>query len=244
MDGVAPIQELLDPVFPYLRPQVPQVSLLVNPNAASADGLPPAPRWNFDDGGRFDLELSPDTATLSVGPQYEGFSEFSDRFQAVVSALARGAGVTRAYRLGIRYVNIAEIPSGDVTAWRTWFSPELMGWLAIENGVDDTQPITTVTQTHLSAPPQRELALPGSDIQAIVRHGLVLPTTTVPGVSPMHRRGPAYLLDIDVFADGPQRFEPNQLSKQFAKLHDWIEGFFFWAVTDSGAAYFGREVLE
>ncbi len=91
LEGVAPVQDLLHPVFPYMRPQqVQQVSLLVGPAGASAAGSQSQQMWQFDDGAGWSLGLSADTATLSVGPQYGNFSEFSDRFRSILTALADG----------------------------------------------------------------------------------------------------------------------------------------------------------
>lgn len=245
MDGIAPVQEQLDPVFPYMRAQqFQQVALLVGPAGAAASGTPPAQIWHFDDGQGWSADLSPDTATLTVGPQYGEFSEFSDRFEAVIRALSEAGGVTLTDRLGIRYVNIAELPPGDDDAWRSWIRPELTGWPATDAVADGTQLVTTITQTQLTAPPTGELAGPEADIQAIVRHGLVPANTMVPGVLPSQPRGPAYLLDIDIFTEGPQPFVPEELSRQLTVLHGQIDRFFYWALTNEGAAYFGREVLE
>jgi uncharacterized protein (TIGR04255 family) len=245
MEGVAPIQDRLDAVFPYMSPQqVQQVSLLFGPGGASAAGSPAAQVWQFDDGAGWSLNLSADTVTLSVGPQYGAFSEFSDRLRVVLTALAEGAGVTRTDRLGIRYVNIAEIPPGDAMAWRTWFRPELTGLPATDTVADGTRLVTTLTQSQLTAPPAGDLAGPEADIQAIVRHGLVPANTMVPGVLPMQPRGASFLLDIDIFTEGPQLFDPGELTRHLTMLHDQIDRFFFWALTEEGAAYFGREVLE
>jgi uncharacterized protein (TIGR04255 family) len=245
MEGVAPVQDQLESVFPYMSSQqVQQVALLLGPAGASAAGSPSAQVWRFEDGAGWSLNLSPDTATLGVGPQYGEFREFSDRFRAALAALAEGAGVSRTDRLGIRYVNIAEVPPGDAGAWRTWFRAELTGWPATETVADGTHLVTTITQSQLTAPPTGELAGPEADIQALVRHGLVPANTMVPGVLPLQPRGPAFLLDIDVFTEGPQLFEPGELTRQLTMLHDQINRFFFWALTDEGATYFGREILE
>ncbi len=245
MEGVAPVQELLDPVFPYMRPQqVQQVSLLIGPGGASAAGSPAAQVWQFDDGAGWTLNLSADTATVTVGPQYGAFDEFSARFRAVLAALANGSAVTRADRLGIRYVNIAEVPPGDPGAWHRWFRQELTGWPATDTVADGTHLVTTLTQSQLTAPPTGELAGPDADVQAIIRHGLVPANTMVPGVLPMQPLGPAFLLDIDIFTEGPQPFEPDELSRQITVLHNQIDRFFFWALAEEGAAYFEREVLE
>jgi len=245
MEGISPVQDRLDSVFPYMSSQqVQQVALLLGPAGPSAAGNPAAQVWHFDDGAGWSLNLSADTATLSVGPQYGEFSEFSDRFRVALAALAEGAGVLRTDRLGIRYVNIAEIPPGDAMAWRTWFRSELTGWPATDAVADGTHLITTITQSQLTAPPTGELAGPEADIQAVVRHGLVPANTMIPGVLPMQPRGPAFLLDIDIFTEGPQPFVPGELTRQLTMLHDQIDRFFFWALTDEGASYFGREVLE
>lgn len=245
MDGVAPVQELLDATFPYMNPQqVQQVALLLAPGGASASGSPAAQVWQFSDGAGWNLNLSADTATLSVGPEYDEFSEFSNRFQTVMAALAEGAGVNRADRLGLRYVNIAEIPPGDPSAWQSWFRHELTGWPATETVADGTRLLTTLTQSQLTAPPIGELAGPTADVQAIVRHGLVPPNTMVPGVLPTQPREASFLLDIDIFTEGPQPFAPAELSRQLTILHDQIDRFFFWVLDDDGATYFEREVYE
>jgi uncharacterized protein (TIGR04255 family) len=245
MEGIAPVQELLDATFPYMNPQqVQQVALLVSPGGASAAGSHATQIWQFDDGAGWNLDLSPDAATLRVGPQYGEFGEFSNRFRTALAALAEGAAVIRADRLGIRYVNIAEVPPGDPAAWQRWFRQELTGWPATDTVADGTHLVTTLTQSQLTAPPTGELAGPEADVQAIVRHGLVPANTMVPGVLPMEPRGPAFLLDIDIFTEGPQPFAPDELSRQLTMLHDQIDRFFFWALADEGATYFEREVLE
>lgn len=245
LEGVAPVQERLETVFPFMKQQqVQQVSLLVGPAGAAAAGSQATQTWQFEDGAGWSLTLSADTATLAVGPQYGEFSEFSDRFRAVLTALAEGAAVPRADRLGVRYVNIAEVPPGDADAWRQWFRPELTGWSATEAVGDGTRLITSITQSQLAAPPVGELSGPPVDIQAMVRHGLVPANTMVPGVLPSQPpQGPAYLLDIDLFVEAPQPFDAEELSRQLTMLHDQIDRFFFWALAPEGATYFGREVL-
>ncbi|MCL5047518.1 MAG: hypothetical protein M1374_01790 [Firmicutes bacterium] len=47
---------------------------------------------------------------------------------------------------------MVEIPPDDKNAWRVWFRPELTGWSATDAVADDTQLVTTITQTQLTAP--------------------------------------------------------------------------------------------
>lgn len=244
LDGVAPIQDRLDEVFPYMnQQQVQQVSLLIGAAGPAAAESQTTQTWRFTDDSGWSVVIAPDSATQSAGPQYGEFSEFSDRFRTVLTALAEGAGVSRADRLGVRYLNIAEVPPGDDGAWRRWFRPELTGWSGSEAVGDTTRLITSITQTQLAAEPVGELSGPPVDVQAIVRHGFIPAGTMVPGVLPRQPQNPAYLLDIDLFIDGAQTFDVDELSRQVTMLHDQIDRFFFWALAPDGAAYFGRELL-
>jgi|ERR1017187_6668817 uncharacterized protein (TIGR04255 family) len=244
MEGIAPLQQQLSTFFPYLRhQQVQQVSLLVSPGAPANAETQTAHTWRFEDDAGWTLVLAPDSAVLSIGPQYSEFREFSDRFRAALSALGASAGVPRANRLGVRYLNIAEIPPGDERAWQRWFRPELTGWSGTDL-IGDSKLITSLTQTQLAAPPVGELSGPPVDVQAIVRHGVIPGSTIVPGAVPAQPQLPSYLIDLDVFVDAPQPFDPEELSRQVTVFHDQIDRFFYWAMTDDGAAYFGCEVVD
>lgn len=243
IEGIAPIQQELRELFPYLRPeQVQMVSMLVGPGVSAAPESQTSHTWRFEDDSGWSLVVAPDAASLSIGPQYSGFREFADRFTAVLNALSRSAAVPRANRLGVRYINIAEIPPGDETAWRRWFRAELTGWSGTDLIGDDTRLITSLTQTQLAVPPLGDLAGPPVDIQAIVRNGVIPGNTIVPGAIPAQPQRAAYLIDLDVFVEAPQPFDPMELSRQVTVFHDQIDRFFSWALADEGAAYFGYEV--
>ncbi len=243
IEGIAPIQQELRGLFPYLTPeQVQMVSMLVGPGASAAPESQTSHTWRFEDDSGWSLVVAPDSASLSIGPQYSEFRELADRFTAVLNALSHSAAVPRANRLGVRYINIAEIPPGDETAWRRWFRAELIGWSGTDLIGDETRLITSLTQTQLAAPPLGDLAGPPVDIQAIVRNGVIPGNTIVPGAIPAQPQMPAYLIDLDVFVEAPQPFDSTELSRQVTVFHDQIDRFFSWALADEGAAYFGYEV--
>ena len=243
MEGIAPIQQHLSRFFPYLRQQqVQQVSLLVSAGAPANAEAQTTHTWRFEDDSGWTLVLGPDSATLSIGPQYSEFREFSDRFSAALGALGASAGVSRASRLGVRYLNIAEIPPGDERAWRRWFRAELTGWSGTDLVPETTKLVTSLTQTQLAAPPVGELSGPPVDVQAMVRHGLIPPNAIIPGAVLAQPQRPAYLIDLDVFVEAPQPFDPEELSRQVTVFHNQIDRFFYWAMTEDGAAYFGCEV--
>ena len=243
IEGIAPIQQELRGLFPYLRPEhVQMVSMLVGPGVSAAPESQTSHTWRFEDDSGWSLVVAPDAASLSIGPQYSGFREFADRFTAVLNALSHSAAVQRADRLGVRYINIAEIPPGDETAWRRWFRAELTGWSGTDLIGDEARLITSLTQTQLAAPPLGDLAGPPVDIQAIVRNGVIPGNTIVPGAIPAQPQRASYLIDLDVFVEAPQPFDPMELSRQVTVFHDQIDRFFSWALVDEGAAYFGYEV--
>ncbi len=81
--------------------------------------------------------------------------------------------------------------------------------------------ITAITQTQLACEASGELAGLPAEAQAIVRHGLIPANTAVPGLAPAAPpRSMAYLLDIDVYEEAPQEFDPAELSKQVTAFHD------------------------
>ncbi len=243
LDGIAPVQDRLERIFPYMKlEQVQQVSLFVGASGSSGGENRAIQTWRFTDDSGWSVIIAPDRATLSADQRYEGFSQFADHFYPVLAALAEGAGVSRAERLGLRYLNVAEIPLNDKGAWRQWFRPELVGWSDSEAVADTTRLLTSITQTHLSAAPVGELSGPPVDIQALIRNGLIPAETMIPGSQPRQPHHPAYLLDIDLFIDAPQTFDVEELSRQMTMLHDQIDRFFFWAVAEEGARYFGREL--
>jgi uncharacterized protein (TIGR04255 family) len=244
-DGVVDLQrELLD-LFPYMnQEQLQQVALLMGPGITPASEAQTQRAWRFTDDAGWVLVVTADSASLSVGPEYADFEEFRIRFAAVVAALRQTAGVPRCDRLGLRYVDIAEVPPGNETAWRDWFRPELTGWAAGDVVGENTRVLTTITQSHLAAPPLTDGGEPPLDVQALVRHGYVPAKSVIPGVAHGPIDSPAFLLDIDLFVEGHQPFTAEDLTQQVTVLHDQIDRFFRWALTPAGEAYFGLEELQ
>lgn len=246
LEGVGPVQDQVDSLFPFLaEQQVQAVSLLLAPGApVQAEGQT-ARSWQFSDGAGWTFSLAPDSAALSVGPQYGAFDEFARRFRLILEALGEAAGVTRCDRIGLRYIDIAEVPdAGAPIAWRDWFRAELTGWGATEVLGADTTLVASITQTQLTARPVGELSGPPVDVQGIIRHGYIPPNTMVPGVVPVQPQASAFLLDMDLFVEAPQDFNVDALVAQLDILHGQIDRFFRWTLAPNGEAYFGVEEAE
>lgn len=243
--GVAPVQDRLRELFPYMEQQrVQEFALQVGPGASLArPEVETSTTWEFtDDDGRL-LVLAAGSATLSVGEQYEGVEDFSDRFRQILDALGTVEGLRRCDRLGVRYLSLAEPPPADADAWARWFRPQLTGWAASGIVATDAHVIGSITQTQLSCPPVADLAVCPGDVTGVVRHGFVGPSTVVPGVPPIVTEHAAYFLDLDLFVAVPQRYDLDRLVAQFLALHGQIDRFFKWTLTDDGREYFGYEEI-
>jgi uncharacterized protein (TIGR04255 family) len=243
LEGVSPIQDRLETLFPYLnRQQTQTVAVVVGPGAPPGiSGGEAKPSWQFSDDAGWVFGLAPDNASLSIGPEYSSFEEFAKRFRAILEALAEAGGVLRCDRLGLRYIDIAEVvDTSNPGVWREWFRPELTGWGATDALGADTKLVASIAQTQLTASPTGDLSGPPVEVQAIIRHGYVPPNTVVPGV-PVQPQSPGFLLDMDLFVEGPQEFNVEALANQLDVLHEQIDRFFRWTLAPEGEAYFGVE---
>lgn len=246
LEGVSPVQDRLEGLFPYLtQQQMQSVSILIGPGApAQAPAGGQSTRiWQFSDDAGWVFALAPDSATLTIGPQYESFEEFDERFRAILQALSEVAGVTRCDRLGVRYVDLAEADPTNPGAWRDWFRPELTGWAATDVLGAGTTLVASIAQTQLTATPTGDLAGPPFDVQAIIRHGHVPQGSVIPGLQ-IQPASPAFLLDMDLFVEGAQEFDIDALSDQLDLLHGQIDRFFRWTLAPDGEAYFGVEAVS
>jgi len=245
LDGVAPVQDHLNALFPYMTEQhVQQVTLLGQQGGPPQAESQTSRAWRFTDDAGWTLLLAADSVSLSAGAQYGAFDEFVSRFERVLGALAEAGGVARCDRLGVRYINIAPVPVGIPDDWRGWFRPELTGWSATNVVGDQSTLLTSIAQTQLSARPVGELSGPPVDIQAIIRHGYIPPGIIIPGMVQIQpAQQAAFLLDIDLFVEAPQSFDTRSLIEQLEILHRQIDMFFRWSLAAAGENYFGLEEL-
>lgn len=245
LDGIAPVQERLEAMFPYMETlQEQQVTMTLGPSGSVAPPQVEGPQtsWRFTDDAGWSLVVAPQMATLAVGSEYEGVEEISRRFQAVVGALVDGGRIRRCRRLGVRYINLTELPPEDDGAWKLWFRREYVGWVA--GDVLAGELVASVSQTQVAASPTGELADASAPVQGIIRNGLVPPNTVMPGLpGPIGEK--SYLIDLDLFIQADQPMAEEALGRQFLDLHDQIDRFFRWTLSHAGEEHFGlREVNE
>ena len=225
-------------MFPYMEQEVAhEVSLVVGPAGPAAGASEASVTWKLTNDSGTQIVVSAGSASLSAGTSYTTVEAFSADFEHMLNALI-SVGVPRCDRLGVRYLSLAEDLPGEDRSWRLWFKPELLGWAGtdvIEDGVLET----SINQVMLRQPPTGDLSGPPADIQATVRHGAVPAQTQVPSIPPLQIAVPSYLIDLDVYSVGPQRFRPASILEQFEIFHQQIDRFFYWSLTEEGAKHFG-----
>ncbi len=244
LEGIAPVQERLNELFPYMESVREQrLDLVLGPGGAAVPPQLDAPQqsWRFTDGAGWTLVVSPHEATLAVGSEYESVDEITGRFRAVIGALVDGLRIRRCLRLGVRYINLIDLPPDDDELWPGWLRPDFVGWVG--GDLLTAQLVASVSQTQVAAPADEPAGIP-APIQGFIRHGLVPANTVMPGLSaPIDGR--SYLVDIDLFVEAPQVMSEEELGRQFVVLHGHIDRFFRWTLTPAGEERFGlREVPE
>ncbi len=232
IEGAAAVQQALGVRFPYLTQNVvQQVSMMVGPAGPVAPQTEQSVVHELSGDDGWNLTVTVNSATLSVGPDYAGIDDFVARFAEVCAALAGAAGVGRCDRLGVRYLDLVEI-GPDADGWETWFRPEFVGVAA--PGISRASLTSSLTETRLTQQPDGPFAALQAPIEGILRHGVVPEGSILAGVPPRPVAERAFVFDMDTFITAQQPFDVEVLPEQFRALHTEIEKVFHWAVTDEG----------
>lgn len=243
LEGVAAIQDRISDDFPYLeQQQVQSIEFAFGPEGPKAQVAGAGSTFTFTSEDGHAVVLAPDSATLTVGASYRGVEDFSGRFEQMVSALLTATRLPRFDRLGVRYLNLAQLPPGDAAAWTTWFRPEVLGWAGGREVLDeDVQIASAITQINFTSPAKGPLADLPAEAQAFIRHGLAPAGSAVPGIPPVQVEQDSFIIDVDCFVVAPHSTDVAAMTSEFRVLHDQIDRFFYWTLAPVGATYFGRE---
>lgn len=242
LDGIAPVQDALSALFPYMnQQQVQEVSLMIGPAGPAMPNSAQSTVHVFTDDTGWSLSVTVGSASLSIGPQYAGVNDFAGRFEQVCSALHDAAGIRRCDRLGVRYLDLVEF-GDDADDWASWFRPELVGLAHPDLSASNL--VASLTETRLQEAPTGVMEGLEGVIEGLIRYGVVPPGSIMKGVPPRPVDHRAFLFDMDTFVATPQPFDPQRLSESYRTLHTEIEKVFHWAVSERGRVRFGYELVS
>jgi uncharacterized protein (TIGR04255 family) len=222
---VAGFQEALRPAYPLMRHEQ-QAGILITPDGAVAQTEGGAV-WRLDEQpAGWQVTLSPDSVALATST-YTSRADFITRLDGVLEATQRHLGMRFCERLGIRYVDRVVHPQLDRI--EDLVRQSLLATVITPLGEDGVEVVHSFSDStyHLS------------DETALHARWGVLPAqaTLDPALAPAEQR--AWILDIDAFTRGRERFERARLVAKAEFLAQRVYRFFRWAVQDEFLRAFG-----
>lgn len=234
LEGVAPLQDELQDAFPYMqRMTMSEFTMNVGPAGPISSETTNVVLHQFTNDDGWTLTVTPSSATLSVGMEYQGIDDFAARFETVVNALHAKGRFNRCTRLGVRYLDLVDIEADP--EWYRWFRPEFVG---LASPVIAPSLVQALTEVRLLA--NRN----GQAVNGILRYGVLPPDSVLVGVPPRKVAERSFLFDMDTSLEPPHTVRPDALTDLFRTLHAGLEEVFHWALTEDGKARFGYSVEE
>lgn len=240
-EGVAPLQEALLAEYPYMDKVVETGMAISIGQPAAAFQAETTNSWHFKDDEDRLIVLNHNSLTLSIGKQYDGFTEFRDRFSRALDALQSTLSLRRCLQIGIRFVNLVDDTGEEEGQWKKIFERNIVGWPASEIVHADTRLQGSVSQIQLVSPPANDLADFPAEVQAVIRHGIAPENSILPGIPPVPLAVRSFFLDIDMFIAASQEFNTNEIISQLRTMHSQTARFFRWTLTEEGEKYFALE---
>jgi uncharacterized protein (TIGR04255 family) len=246
IEKVAPLQETLRDLFPYMQQKLVQ-ELTVTVGGANVSAPSPissaALQFEFSNDDGWIFTVAAGGASLTVGGEpYAGVADFEEKFFKVLDSLQRTIGVTRCDRIGVRYLSLVGL-SAVGTEWANWFKPELIG-VAHPELVMGRRLEASVTETRIQVPPRGLFEEIGAPISGVIRNGIIPPNSLIAGAPPKQITEASFVLDIDAFCAGLQPFDAQRLADEYRSLHAEIERVFYWTLTEDGKKQFELELLK
>jgi uncharacterized protein (TIGR04255 family) len=174
--------------------------------------------WRLQDvPGEWQVAVSSTFVALTT-TAYVSSPDFCERLGRVLSACQATFAPPIAERVGIRYVDRIDDPDQLARLHELVRAPVLGGW-SIPTG-DGVEMVHTFSETSFKR----------DDHQLLARWGVLPPNAVLdPQIPPTPHQ--AWILDLDVSADGRFVFDPATLVEKVGAYSDQIYRFFRWAVT-------------
>ncbi len=148
LTGIAPLQELLAPTFPYMQQEKTQeFSFAIGPDGGQG-GAAESVTWKLSNDDGETVSIGAGSASLTSDGSYSGIEKFTEHFALLLDSLAE-VRIPRCDRIGVRFLSLAaSTPSAD-RPWREWFRPELTGWTGSDLA-DQATLVSSISQAQVS----------------------------------------------------------------------------------------------
>jgi uncharacterized protein (TIGR04255 family) len=220
------VQKALREEYPFLSAET-ELAITFSPGA---DG-PPAPMptrlWRFaSDDDTWRVTLASGFTSLET-KAYAGHEDFFGRLRRVLTTVEEIVVPPAAERIGVRYTQRLTEPE-DLARLPEFVRPEVLGASAVRDGDGSFSLCLTQAQTQFD------------DVTLSARWGLLAPDTGIDAVIPPLEE-PNWLMDIDVFDERREPFDPAVLADRALAHSRRQYQFFRWAVEPAFLVRFGAD---
>lgn len=202
------VQRSLGPAWTHLESAPLRVTTMT-PNGPVSEGPRDAYRLATSDGDTSAL-LNPDAVTIETR-SYPGWDAMRSIVQGFAEAIASVYDPATEVRLGLRYVDQVPLPAG--AGWHGLIPDSLLGVAQDER-----------FGAGVLASDQRILLQLDDQVRSVMRHGLL--------ADGEGNFGKVYLLDFDVYREGPRAYDVESLTEAADRLHSYGGQLFRASITD------------
>lgn len=184
-----------------------EVAVQVGPEGVRQQAGSPETVWVLSsESGNTRAALSASSVAVET-ESYERWDVFGQAIGEVLNAVSATLAPKRCVRLGMRYINELDVSRADADPHRL---AEQVNPALVAPAIALDRPVaSSFTELRTVEDDGAVFAL---------RHGLVNTNT--------------YLLDFDAYREGPEDFDPAELTNRAEGFHGRIESVFAWALTD------------
>ncbi|MDI9332172.1 MAG: TIGR04255 family protein [Alphaproteobacteria bacterium] len=170
--------------------------------------------------------------TLTLAPQhvvqtsraYTTFEAFTDDFLEVIEAISKIDSELAANRVGLRYINVIEIDSGDPLEWSDYIDGAMLGNINLNNQKSNiSRAFNVLEYNYGNINLKYQFGVANPDYPAIVRRK-------------------QFILDLDAFAVGA--YELSEIKNVVNNSHALIQDFFEASLKEKARKLMGRKKNE
>ena len=198
--------------FPILEPQKVQSQEFQFSAGTFSANSREITQWTFHGKNREKtLIISPDTI-IETAKAYKNYEGFSGDFIHVINAVREVAPEQPVSRVGVRYVNVIDIPSGSPLEWAEYVNEGMLGIIDLHKEKKNVTRAFHILEFNFDPINLRfQFGIANPDYPAVVKRK-------------------QFVLDLDAYSMGA--FEMSEIGSVIENSHSIIQDFFEQSITD------------